>query len=54
MSYKKAQEVILETPFIQLIQHFTVTNEGIEIHALNRKSTFDFITKSQMRNLNIL
>jgi len=48
------QQVILETPFIQLIQPFIVTNEGIETHALNRKITFNFITKPQKRSLNIL
>ena len=46
--------VILGTLFIQLIQPFFVTNEGIEIIHSTQNVIFKFITKPQTRNLNIL
>ena len=46
--------VILGTPFIQLIQHFIVTDEGIEIIPSSQNVIFKFITKPQTKNLNVL
>ena len=37
--------MILGTKFIQLIQPFTITNEGIETNLPNKKLIFKFIIK---------
>ena len=46
--------MILGTPFIQFIQPFIVTNEGIKTNLPNKKLIFKFITKPQTRHLNTL
>lgn len=48
------QNVILGIPFIQLIQPFTITNEGIQTQTLKNKITFNFISRPQTRNINTL
>ena len=62
ISYKTAfilvknlkQNVILGTPFINLIQPFNINEKGIETRYLREKIIFKFVTKPQTKFLNEL
>lgn len=46
------KDVILETPFIGLIQPFTINNDGLKTKRLNQEINFEFIYKSSNRDVN--
>ena len=48
------QNVILGSPFINLLQPFKVTEKGIEATTLGKRICFDFISKTQTKTLNAL